>query len=188
MRKHTKDENETANQHVNEEGAATGENLNAAVAAPADENVPSEPSTEEKMAQLEDKYLRLVAEFDNYRKRTVRERIELLAIANEDLLAGILPVLDDMERAVQAMQLADDITAVREGVLLIQDKLVKYLESRGLKMFDAIGKALNTDEHEAITKIPAPSEDLKGKVVDVIQQGYMLNGKVIRYAKVVVGE
>ena len=188
MRKHTKDENEQDNQHVKEEVPTSAENIDTTTAVSTDENVTSEPSIEEKMAQLEDKYLRLVAEFDNYRKRTARERIELLAIANEDLLTGILPVLDDMERAVQAMQLTDDIVAVREGVLLIQDKLVKYLESRGLKMFDATGKELNTDEHEAITKIPAPSAEQKGKVIDVVQHGYTLNGKVIRYAKVVVGE
>jgi molecular chaperone GrpE len=188
MKVHHKDEKNKENQSIKEENQAINENIDATAAAPPDEVVTTEPSVEEKMAVLEDKYLRLVAEFDNYRKRTVRERIELLAIDNEDLLAGLLPVLDDMERAVKALQATDDVVAVQEGVLLIQDKLVKYLEGKGLKTFDAIGKELNTDEHEAITKIPAPSAEQKGKVVDVIQHGYTLNGKVIRYAKVVVGE
>jgi len=188
MKNKHKEEKDEDIQRIKDERQAACENVDNAAAAPVDETVTPEPSMEEKMAEVEDKYLRLVAEFDNYRKRTVRERIELLSLANEELLAGILPVLDDMERAVKAMQLTDDIAAVREGVLLIQDKLVKYLESRGLKLFDATGKELNTDEHEAVTKIPAPSEELKKKVVDVIQHGYTLNGKVIRYAKVVVGE
>jgi len=188
MRTHNKNEKNKDNQHIKEENQTACENVDNAADAPTEENMTAEPTMEEKMAALEDKYLRLVAEFDNYRKRTVRERIELLALANEDLLTGILPILDDMERAVKAMQTTDDLTAVRDGVLLIQDKLVKYLENRGLKIFDATGKELNTDEHEAVTKIPAPSAEQKGKVIDVIQHGYTLNGKVIRYAKVVVGE
>lgn len=188
MRVHHKDEKGADKQHVKEENQTVNENIDATAAASADENVTAEPTIDEKMAALDDKYLRLVAEFDNYRKRTVRERIELLSMANEDLLAGLLPVLDDMERAIKAMQATDDVVAVRDGVLLIQDKLVKYLEIRGLKMFEAAGAVLNTDEHEAVTKIPAPSAELKGRVVEVLQNGYMLNGKVIRYAKVVVGE
>jgi len=188
MRIHNKNEKNKDNQSVREEEQIAGENADNTTAASTEENVTAEPTIEEKMAALEDKHLRLVAEFDNYRKRTARERLELLALANEDLLTGILPVLDDMERAVKAMQLTDDVVAVRDGVVLIQDKLVKYLENRGLKIFDATGKELNTDEHEAITKIPAPSAEQKGKVIDVIQHGYKLNGKVIRYAKVVVGE
>jgi len=166
------------NQSVNEEGQQSEPVLEAA----------KEPTIEEKMTAVEDKYLRLVAEFDNYRKRTAKERIELLAVANEDLLKGVLPVLDDFERAVNAMQSTDDVAAIREGVLLIQDKLMKYLECKGLKQFDAIGTVLNTDEHDAVTKFPAPTEEQKGKVIDVVQHGYTLHGKVIRYAKVVVGE
>ncbi|MCL2097539.1 MAG: nucleotide exchange factor GrpE [Bacteroidales bacterium] len=188
MKEKHKEEKKKDNQRINDENQSVDESLDTAATVSDNETVTSEPSMEEKMTALEDKYLRLVAEFDNYRKRTVRERIEFLALANEELLAGILPVLDDMERAAQAMQRTDDIAAMREGVLLIQDKLIKYLENRGLKMFDATGKELNTDEHEAVTKIPAPSDEQKGKVVDVIQHGYTLNGKVIRYAKVVVGE
>jgi molecular chaperone GrpE len=152
------------------------------------ESVTSEQSPEEKMADLENKYLRLVAEFDNYRKRTARERLEFLTVAGENLMTGLLPVLDDFERAAKAMNETDDIAAVREGVELIYNKLSKYLEAKGLKQIDALGKDLNTDEHDAVTKFPAPSDDQKGKVVDVLQHGYSLNGKIIRYAKVVVGE
>jgi molecular chaperone GrpE len=176
---------EQENQEVNDEkeglvgDANTGENT---------ENVTPEQSPEEKMADLENKYLRLVAEFDNYRKRTARERLEFLVMAGEDMMKGLLPVLDDFERAVKAMNETDDITAVREGVELIYTKFSKYLESKGLKQIDAVGKDLNTDEHDAVTKFPAPSEDKKGKVIDVVQHGYALNGKIIRYAKVVVGE
>ncbi|MDR3183970.1 MAG: nucleotide exchange factor GrpE [Prevotellaceae bacterium] len=159
--------------------SATGENAGS---------VTPEPSPEEKMADLENKYLRLVAEFDNYRKRTARERLEFLAMAGEDMVKGLLPVLDDFERAVKAIHETDDIAAVREGVGLIYTKLSKYLESKGLKQIDALGKDLNTDEHDAVTKFPAPSDDKKGKVIDVVQHGYALNGKIIRYAKVVVGE
>jgi molecular chaperone GrpE len=129
-----------------------------------------------------------VAEFDNYRKRTARERLEFLVMAGEDLMKGLLPVLDDFERAVKAMNETGDLTATREGVELIYAKLSKYLESKGLKQIDALGKDLNTDEHDAVTKFSAPSDDQKGKVIDVVQPGYALNGKIIRYAKVVVGE
>ncbi|MDR3235379.1 MAG: nucleotide exchange factor GrpE [Prevotellaceae bacterium] len=152
------------------------------------ENETSEQSADEKMADLENKYLRLAAEFDNYRKRTARERLEFMMTAGEDLICGLLPVIDDFERAIKAIDETDDAKAIREGVELIYNKLFKYLESCGLKKIDAVGKALNTDEHEAVTKFPAPAADQKGKVIDVIQHGYTLNGKIIRYAKVVVGE
>ncbi|MDR3180420.1 MAG: nucleotide exchange factor GrpE [Prevotellaceae bacterium] len=180
---------EQENQEINAEkeipagdvatGESTGENTGS---------VTPEQSPEEKMADIENKYLRLVAEFDNYRKRTARERLEFLMVAGEDMMKGLLPVLDDFERAVKAINETGDITAVREGVELIYAKLSKYLESKGLKQIDAMGKDLNTDEHDAVTKFPAPSEDKKGKVIDVVQHGYSLNGKIIRYAKVVVGE
>ena len=146
---------------------------------------------EELNAQVEeqkDRYLRLSAEFDNYRKRTLKERADMLKTANGDTLSGMLPVLDDLERAMQSMEKATDVAAVREGVVLIYNKLQEFLKNKGIVEIDAMNQVFDTDLHEAITKIPAPTEDLKGKVVDVIQKGYKIDTKVIRYAKVVVGE
>jgi molecular chaperone GrpE len=146
---------------------------------------------EELKAQVEeqkDRYLRLSAEFDNYRKRTLKERSDMLKTANGDTLSGMLPVLDDLERAMQSMEKATDVAAVREGVVLIYNKIQEFLKNKGIVEIDAMNQVFDTDLHEAITKIPAPTEDLKGKVVDVIQKGYKIDTKVIRYAKVVVGE
>ncbi len=145
----------------------------------------------ELKAQVEeqkDRYLRLSAEFDNYRKRTLKERSDMLKTVNGDTLSGMLPVLDDLERAMQSMQKATDVDAVREGVVLIYNKIQEFLKNKGIVEIDAMNQVFDTDLHEAITKIPAPTEDLKGKVVDVIQKGYKIDTKVIRYAKVVVGE
>ena len=150
-----------------------------------------EKEIEELKTQLEeqkDRYLRLSAEFDNYRKRTLKERSDMLKTVNGDTLSGMLPVLDDLERAMQSMQKATDVDAVREGVVLIYNKIQEFLKNKGIVEIDAMNQVFDTDLHEAITKIPAPTEDLKGKVVDVIQKGYKIDTKVIRYAKVVVGE
>lgn len=141
-----------------------------------------------QIAEQNDRYLRLSAEFDNYRKRTLKERAELLKTANGDTLSAMLPVLDDLERAMQSMEKATDVAAVYEGVVLIYNKLQEFMKNKGITEIDAMNQVFDTDLHEAITKIPAPTEDLKGKVVDVIQKGYKIEGKVIRYAKVVVGE
>ncbi|MBO7432328.1 MAG: nucleotide exchange factor GrpE, partial [Salinivirgaceae bacterium] len=130
-----------------------------------------EKEIEELKAQLEeqkDRYLRLSAEFDNYRKRTLKERSDMLKTANGDTLSGMLPVLDDLERAMQSMEKATDVAAVREGVVLIYNKLQEFLKNKGIVEIDAMNQVFDTDLHEAITKIPAPTEDLKGKVVDVI--------------------
>ncbi len=146
---------------------------------------------EELKAQVEehkDRYLRLSAEFDNYRKRTLKERSDLLKTASGDTLSGMLPVLDDLERAMASMEKATDVSAVLEGVKLIYSKLQDFLKNKGVVEIDAMNQVFDTDLHEALTKIPAPTEELKGKVVDVIQKGYKIEGKVIRYAKVVVGE
>lgn len=138
---------------------------------------------------LHDKHVRLFAEFDNFRKRTAKEKLELMQFAGENTLNAVLPVLDDLDRAVANNDRVHDIDAVKEGFKLIQQKLVHILTSQGLKaMPDAKGEAFDTDRHEAITKAPAPSDDLKGKVIDVVENGYTLHDKVIRYAKVVVGE
>ena len=150
-----------------------------------------EKEIEELKAQVEeqkDRYLRLSAEFDNYRKRTLKERSDMLKTVNGDTLSGMLPVLDDLERAMQSMEKATDVAAVREGVVLIYNKIQEFLKNKGIVEIDAMNQVFDTDLHEAITKIPAPTEDLKGKAVDVIQKGYKVDTKVIRYAKVVVGE
>jgi molecular chaperone GrpE len=143
---------------------------------------------ENSLAQQNDQYLRLHAEFDNYRKRTLREKMELTKSAGESLLINILPVIDDFERAMKAMDRATEIEPIKEGIDLIYKRFSDFIRMNGVKEIDTKEKEFNTDLHEAITKIPAPSEELKGKVVDVIQKGYTLNDKVIRFAKVVIGE
>lgn len=147
----------------------------------------TELNSEEKFAEINDKHLRLHAEFENFKRRTVKERIELYKTAGEDILTTLLPILDDFERAIKAKTDAGEKLKEEEGVLLIYNKMKASLEQKGLKaMEDAIGQELNTDFQEAITNIPAPNEDMKGKIIDVIEKGYFLNDKVIRYAKVVV--
>ncbi len=147
-----------------------------------------EVELEEKLAELQDKYMRLSAEYDNYRKRTLREKMDLQELIREDVFTSILPVVDDLERAMESVKGAKDIDAVRAGMELIHSKFTKYLSGQGVKEIDAVGKELNTDQHEAITKIPVESKKKKGKVVDVVEKGYMLRDKVIRFAKVVIGE
>ena len=142
----------------------------------------------EKLAELNDKYLRLAAEYDNYRRRTLKERMELTKTAGEDILVNILPVMDDFERALGSIDQAKEISAVKEGVQLIYTKFIEFLKQRGVKEIEAKEKEFDTDLHEAITKIPAPDKKLKGKVVDVVEKGYYLNEKVIRFSKVVIGE
>lgn len=146
---------------------------------------------EEANAQIEDqkdKYLRLSAEFDNYRKRTLKEKAELILNGGEKSLNSILPVIDDLERAVKTMENATDVTAVKEGVELIYSKFLAILAQNGVKVIETKEKSLDTDYHEAIAVIPAPAEEQKGKILDCVQTGYTLNEKVLRHAKVVVGE
>lgn len=141
----------------------------------------------EQLDELNDKYLRLFSEFDNYRKRTLKEKIELRETASEDVIVSLLPVLDDFERAIQSF---DDLALEensKEGILLIFNKFLTVLNQKGLEQMKTIGEPFDTDYHEAITKIPAPSKDMKGKVIDEIEKGYLLHDKVIRYAKVVIG-
>lgn len=143
---------------------------------------------EEQLAELKDKYLRQVAEFDNYRKRTLKEKTELILNGGEKVLSALLPILDDFDRTEANMIKSDDIDTLREGVTLIAQKLMKILESQGLKVIDAVGKDFDTDFHEAIAMVPAQKDEDKGKVIDCVQKGYMLNEKVIRHAKVAVGQ
>jgi len=159
--------------------------------AVAEENISAEQKAmnelNEKINELNDRYLRLYSEFDNYRKRTSKERIELLKTAGEETLKSLLPVLDDFERAIKFNDTATDLKIVNEGVHLIYNKFNNTLSQKGITPMESVGKIFNVDEHEAITNIPAPSEDLKGKVVEEVEKGYLLNGKVIRFAKVIVG-
>lgn len=150
--------------------------------------VKKEKTDKEVIAELNDKYLRLAAEYDNYRRRTLKEKMELSKTAGEDILVNILPVMDDFERGLDNIDKAKDIEAVKEGIRLIYSKFGEFLKQRGVKEIEAKEKEFDTDLHEAITKIPAPNEKLKGKVVDVIEKGYYLNEKIIRFSKVVIGE
>jgi molecular chaperone GrpE len=147
-----------------------------------------EKTDAEKLEELNDRYLRLAAEYDNYRRRTLKEKMDLSKSAGADILVNILPVIDDFERGLDTIDKAKDINAVKEGVQLIYNKFQDFLKQRGIKAIDAKEKDFDTDLHEAITKIPAPTEELKGKVVDVVEKGYYLNEKIIRFSKVVIGE
>ncbi|MBR3612548.1 MAG: nucleotide exchange factor GrpE [Bacteroidaceae bacterium] len=172
-------------------------------AEPAQEQAATEETTEltgeellqkqldeanEKVASLEDKYLRQVAEFDNYRKRTIKEKAELIKNGGERAIESILPVLDDFERAIQNMSKDESAADMLTGVELIYNKFIGILKQNGLQKIETEGKDFDTDYHEAIAMIPAPEESLKGKVLDCVQTGYILNDKVIRHAKVAVGE
>lgn len=159
----------------------------------AEKTAEKEPKSEseqlkEQLMKLNDKYIRLSAEFDNYRKRTLKERMELLKNAGEDVLSNILPVVDNFERAIKTMESSSDIDAVKEGVQMIYKNFKDFLSQRGVQEIEAKEKDFDTDLHEAVSKIPAPDKKMRGKILDVIEKGYKLNDKVIRYAKVVVGE
>ena len=140
----------------------------------------------DNLAKEKDSYLRLMAEFETFRRRSAEDRLNLIASASAKTIEGLLPVLDDCERAMQMLENSSD-EAAKEGTSLIYNKLMDYLKTQGLARIEAKGEVFNTDFHEAVTQFPAPSEDLKGKVIDVVQTGYTLGGKVLRYAKVVVG-
>ncbi|MBO0951405.1 nucleotide exchange factor GrpE [Fibrella forsythiae] len=140
-----------------------------------------------ELAVMKDKYLRLYADFENFRRRTAKEKLELISTASEGLMVTLLPVVDDFERAMQALDSTTDVAAAKEGINLIYSKLTKVLENKGLKPMTSKGEPFNADLHESVTQFPAPTEDLKGKVIDEIEKGYLLNDKVIRYAKVIVG-
>ena len=181
--------NETEN-NVNEEGCEQCEQQeNVEVELTAEEKLQKElDEANEKVATLEDKYLRQVAEFDNYRKRTVKEKAELIKNGGERAIESILPVLDDFERAMANMSKNEGAAEIMTGIELIYNKFVGILKQNGLQKIETEGADFNTDFHEAIAMIPAPTEELKGKVLDCIQTGYTLNDKVIRHAKVAVGE
>ena len=172
----------------NEEVKAAEENSENQTAK-AEVEVEKDPLEElqEQYDQLNNKYLRLYSDFENFRKRTIKERIELIKNGGEDVFKMLLPIVDDFERARTNMETAKDVPSVKEGIDLIYDKLVKELNNKGLKPMETKGEVFDSEIHEAITQIPAPSKNMKGKVVDEVEKGYFLNEKVIRFAKVVVG-
>ena len=187
----TKNEEAMVDETAQTEGNVSGENTQ--------EEAQAELSAEEQLANMlaeaqqmveeqKDKYLRLSAEFDNYRKRTLKEKAELIKNGGEKTLTAILPVLDDFERALKNMEASEETKAMKEGVELIFSKFQKILGQEGLQKIETEGQPFDTDFHEAIALIPAPSEDLKGKILDCVQTGYMLNEKVIRHAKVAVAQ
>jgi molecular chaperone GrpE len=165
----------------------TDENMSGSINLDNDLETEVEKLQEEVQAQ-KDKYLRLFADFDNLKKRTARERLETMQTAGKEIIISLLDVLDDCDRAEKQLQNADDINQVKEGVQLVFNKLRSVLQSKGLKAMESLHTDFDVEKHEAITEIPAPTEDLKGKVLDDVQKGYYLNDKIIRHAKVVVGK
>lgn len=147
-----------------------------------------EPTAEEKYAELNDKYIRIHAEFDNFRRRTNKEKLDIISTANAGVLKDLLPVIDDFERAIVNNDKIDDIESVKEGFHLIFNKFRSVLEAKGLKEMKSVGETFDSELHEAIANIPAPKKKDKGKVIEAVEKGYYLNDKVIRYAKVVVGQ
>jgi molecular chaperone GrpE len=168
---------EVENSGVQKEGLADAESGEAGSIA----------KLELQLSEANDKYLRLYSDFDNYKKRINRERIELIKSASQDVMASILPILDDMERAIKAMNDAKNVEAVKEGIQLVYQKMKSITEGKGLKAMETIGKDFDADLHDAIANVPAPDEKQKGKVIEEIEKGYYLNDKVIRHAKVMVG-
>lgn len=174
-----------ANEKVADKEAAEGV---AAEVENEEVEAKAEPTPEEKLADLNDKYLRKIAEFENYRKRTMKEKAELILNGAERTVTAFLPVIDDMERAIDNAAKSDDIEAVREGINMIFQKFEKVLDSLGVKKIDTTDADFNTDFHEAIAMVPGMGDDKKNKVIDCVQTGYMINDKVIRHAKVAVGQ
>lgn len=174
-------------QEENIEEKVNGSNADNVSEDSAEQNAKSSEVADEA-SEWKDKYLRLVAEFDNYRKRTLKEKMDLIASGGEDVIKSLLAIMDDIDRALDAMTKSNDIEAIRQGVMLIHQKLLDTLHAKGVEEISAIGQELDTDLHEAVAKFPVAEEEKKGKVIDVVQKGYKLKDKVVRFAKVVVGE
>ena len=141
-----------------------------------------------QLTEQKEKYLRLFADFDNYKKRTAKERLDLLNTAGRDIILSVIPVIDDFERAIAVAEKATEVDSVKEGMELIKNKMFNVLQQRGINVMESVGEPFDAERHEAITEIPAPSEEMKGKVIDEVEKGYTMNNKIIRYAKVVVGK
>jgi molecular chaperone GrpE len=184
-----KEHNEALNEDSTSKEQSNQEEVTGGTDVTTDNTTENTPETaEDKLAAMNDKYLRLYSEFDNYIKRTNKEKLELISTASAGVLKDMLTVLDDFERAIANNESVEDINAVKEGFQLIYNKLKSGLEAKGLKQMQAKGEVFDPEMHEAIANIPAPEEGLKGKVVDDVERGYYLNDKVIRFAKVVVGQ
>jgi molecular chaperone GrpE len=175
------EENEILDNETNDTSAETREN-----------NQESEESSLEQLSkeleEQKEKYLRLFAEFDNFKRRTAKERIDTIKTAGQEVIKDLLSVIDDFERAEKSIEKAKEVEALKDGFLLIKEKLIKSLQSKGLNKMEITDGEFNADFHEAITEIPAPTEEMKGKIIDVVEPGYLLHDKIIRYAKVVVGK
>ena len=184
-KKEDMDHTELPDDMSGEETLTNDETAGSATAETA--GLSAEDKLKDELSQANDKYLRLYAEFDNFRRRTQKERADERSNAGKEVIVSLLPVLDDFERAAKAMENSTDVNAVKEGVALVQHKLKNILTQKGLKEMASKGETFDAEIHEAITNIPAPTDDLKGKVVDELEKGYYLNDKVVRFAKVVVG-
>lgn len=180
-----KEEQEVQEENIEEK--VNGSNADNVSEDSAEQNAKSSEVADEA-SEWKDKYLRLVAEFDNYRKRTLKEKMDLIASGGEDVIKSLLAIMDDIDRALDAMTKSNDIEAIRQGIMLIHQKLLDTLHAKGVEEISAIGQELDTDLHEAVAKFPVAEEEKKGKVIDVVQKGYKLKDKVVRFAKVVVGE
>ncbi|MCC6369474.1 MAG: nucleotide exchange factor GrpE [Bacteroidia bacterium] len=183
-------ENNTNDEKQNKESVAQETDIKTDSTVETDEKtaVDKTAEMEAKVNDLNDKYLRLYSEFDNYRKRTLKERSDIIKTASEDVFKAVLPVLDDLERAIKANEKAEDLNAIKEGVHLILNKFKNITTQKGLIPFESIGETFNPDVMEAITNIPASSDEQKGKVVDEVEKGYKLGDKVIRFAKVIIAQ
>lgn len=183
--KELENENIEAQSNENPTGENTSEDSNEEQSDAKEKHI---PTAEELIEEANNKYMRLYSEFENFRRRTAKEKLELISTASEGLIKDLLPVLDDFGRAIKTNEDSEDLEALKEGVNIVYQKFNHTLKSKGVEEMDSQGKDFNIDEHEALTKIPALDDSMKGKVVDVIEKGYKLKDKVIRYAKVVVGE
>ena len=192
-KKHNEHKNEEEHRAAASQEAPQEEVKEETAEQQAEEPGAEQPSAQElkdlqdKLAEANDRYLRLAAEFDNYRRRSAKERMDLISLANENLVKDMLPIVDDFERAIAAMKDSDDAASAKEGVELIYNKVTALLKKNGVKEIEAVGKDFDTDFHEAVAQFPVQEEDKKNKVIDVTQKGYTMGEKVIRYAKVVTG-
>lgn len=180
-------EEEVKNEVSNEETVETSTDETQETSTQASEEVDELTKVTAELAEMKDKYLRQYSEFENFRKRTQKEKAAFYTTANEKLLLDLIPIVDDFERGMKANEDTDDAVVIKEGVSLIYDKFSKLLVDKGLEPINATGEVFDTELHEAITQIPSPSEDMKGKVIDEVEKGYKLGDKVIRYSKVVIG-